>query len=121
MMATFQTTNSLHRTCFLITNVDMVHGRSPRLARWMPCIFLLSRFCAAQDVPALRLGWEQADHPSGVYHVKDNATLTVVVDNVSTEPAEFSGEILFGSRVDVPAGATSPGPAKDELKILSVT
>lgn len=88
------------------------------MARWTFCAAALLRgACLAQNAPApLHFAWEQPDHPSGIYHVQANATLTVVVDNGSAQPADLSGEILFGSRPNA-----SEKPGKDDFKILSVT
>ena len=64
----------------------------------------------AADTPqGLKLTWAEPDHPSGIYYVKEEGTLTVAVDNASAAAAELAGEILFGSRT------------ADEFKILTVT
>ena len=46
--------------------------------------------------PVLRAIWAEADHPSGVYHVKAGATLQVLVENPSDEPQSLEGSIAFG-------------------------
>jgi hypothetical protein len=92
----------------------------------------LSAGAAAQaveeaDASALRLTWQGPDHASGIYHVKDEGSVTVYVDNPGNTPAELSGEIVFGNRLDTANAPTSPpAPAAADaddsrFKILSVT
>ena len=71
---------------------------------------------APDSPPALRFSWADADHASGVYHIKDEAHCAVFAENVSAEAANLSGEILFGSVTPV----SEPGK-EAEFKTLSVT
>jgi hypothetical protein len=78
---------------------------------------------------SLHFTWDAPDHLSGIYHVKDDASLTVQIDNTSGQAAEILGDILFGSRsaggdfkiisvIPVAAATLSPGErAKIPLKM----
>ncbi len=74
---------------------------------------LLPNAALAAPPAPLRLSWDQPNHESGIYYVKDEATLTVLVDNPAPNAAELSGDILFGTH-------TGP-PGAGDFKILSVT
>jgi hypothetical protein len=122
----------LRQTVALITNKDMNQGRFSlfpgRRARGkargmihsIVCLLSCSLAVSADGPPAslpadkLRLTWDAPDHASGIYYVKDDGTVTVLVDCPGPEAAELSGEILFGS--------STGGPEEDGgFKALSVT
>jgi hypothetical protein len=44
------------------------------------------------------VSWTAVDHPSAIYHAKENARLRVTFDNLTGDPFAISGEILFGPR-----------------------
>jgi len=84
----------------------MGHGRSIAWGAWLLAA-IAAMVCGAKarqvEEPAqgkneLHLTWAEADHPSGIYHVKSDATLTVLIDNTSKEAVEIGGEILFGTQ-----------------------
>lgn len=103
----------------------MRHGRliprqlpRPAACRSAACALLLwaARGASAQATAPtpLRLCWDEPNHESGIYYVKDEATLTVLAENPGRDAADLTGEILFGTRT---AGTAGTG----DFKILTVT
>jgi hypothetical protein len=69
---------------------------------------------AAAAVPAgtsVRVQWSGADHPSGVYYVKAQANLDVIIENLSADAMPLDGSIAFGPR----------GAGVGDFKPLSLT
>src|SRR4051812_30160415 len=95
----------------------MHHGRSHARLILLVAVVLMARGAMGQDAPTrkilpqtLTLAWQKPDHASGIYHVKADARLTVVVENGTDVPVDLAGEILFGTR-----------GASGEFKTVSVT
>jgi len=109
----------------------MRHGRLLAHCSLFAALFAGAAPALAQDPPdappprpALRVYWTDADHPSGIYHVKSTATLTIMAENPTGEPQDLAGQIEFGP-VEPPSSPEPPGANAPEplpaAKPLSVT
>ncbi len=67
----------------------------------------------------LQWTWTNADHPSGIYYAKSDATFTIIIDNPTDHPLSIGGQILFGSH-DTSSTPPASNPAADTFKPLAI-
>ncbi|MCL2646530.1 MAG: hypothetical protein FWD61_05935, partial [Phycisphaerales bacterium] len=73
-------------------------GFGHSLIRHVALAFVLAVGCrtAWGEVGGLKVTWGEADHASGIYYVKQTASLNVMVENATDGEMVLDGEVAFG-------------------------